>query len=59
MSRNPDRQFSADYLDEQEREDLRALLRRSEIADLFDPAVCGRIGTFISRAVFDPAKPNW
>jgi len=59
MSRNPDRHFSADHLHEQEREDLRALLRRSEIADLFDPAVCERIGRFISRAVFDPANPAW
>jgi hypothetical protein len=59
MSRNPDRDFSADELPEQEQEDLRALLRRSEVADLFDTAVRERIGKLISRAVFNPAKPGW
>jgi hypothetical protein len=59
MPRNPDRVFSADHLPEQEHEDLGALLRRSEMADLFDSAVCQRIGKLISRAVFNPAKPGW
>ena len=59
MPRNPDRVVSADRLPEQEREDLRALLQRSEMADLFDSASCQRIGKLISRAVFNPAKPGW
>ena len=59
MSRNPDRDLSADELPEREQEDLRALLRRSEPADLFDATVRERIGKLISRAVFDPAKPGW
>jgi hypothetical protein len=59
MPRNPDRVVSADRLPEQEHEDLRALLERSETADLFDSAACQRIGKLISRAVFNPAKPGW
>jgi hypothetical protein len=59
MPRNPGRVVSADRLPEQEREDLRALLQRSEMADLFDAAACQRIGKLISRAVFNPAKPGW
>jgi hypothetical protein len=59
MPRNPDRVVSADRLPEQEHEDLRALLQRSEMADLFDSAACQRIGKLISRAVFSPAKPGW
>ena len=63
MPRNPDRVVSADRLPEQEQEheheDLRALLERSETADLFDSAACQRIGKLISRAVFNPAKPGW
>lgn len=59
MPRNPDRDFSADYLPEQEGEELRDLLRRSEMADLFDPVIRDRIGKLISRAVFKPPKAGW
>jgi hypothetical protein len=59
MPRDPDRVVSADRLPEQEQEHLRALLERSETADLFDSAACQRIGKLISRAVFNPAKPGW
>ena len=47
------------YPGELQHEDLRALLQRSEMADLFDSAACQRIGKLISRAVFNPAKPGW
>ena len=58
MSRNPDRDFSADHLPAQEAEDLRALLRGSGMADLFDSAVRERMGRLISRAVLNPARPG-
>jgi hypothetical protein len=56
---NPDRNFSADPIDEPEREDLRDLLNKSEVADIFDSTVRYRIGEFIGRAVFDPRKQQW
>jgi hypothetical protein len=59
MPSNPDRVVSADRLPEQEHDDLRTLLQRSELVDLFDSAACQRIGKLISRAVFNPAKPGW
>jgi hypothetical protein len=59
MSPNPDRNFSTDYLPDQEQEDLRALLPQSAIADLFDLAIRERVGKAISRAAFRPAKPGW
>jgi hypothetical protein len=59
MPGNPDRVVSVDHLPEQEHADLRALLQRGEMADLFDSAACQRIGKLISRAVFNPAKPGW
>lgn len=54
MSSNRD---PADHLT-QDQEELRALLRQSEVADLFDPGARDRIGKLISRAVFNPAKPD-
>lgn len=57
MPRNPDRVVSADHLPEQEHEELRGLLQRSEVAGL--SAASQRIGKLISRAVFNPAKPRW
>jgi hypothetical protein len=56
---NPDRNFSADPVDESEAKALRRLLERSEVADLLDQAARERIGSAIARAVFDPAKPGW
>ena len=56
---NPDRNFSADAMDESKPTDLRALLKTSEVADYFDEVARMRIGGTISRAVFDPSKPCW
>jgi hypothetical protein len=53
---NPDRDFSADPVDKPDREDLRDVLKGSEIADTFDAAVQRRIGEVIGRAAFDPAR---
>jgi hypothetical protein len=38
---------------------LCALLKKDEVADLFDPIVRQRMGELIGRAVFDPAKQRW
>jgi hypothetical protein len=51
---NPDRDFSATPIDEPE--NLRELLKKSEVADMFDPIVRRRLGDLIVRAVFHPAK---
>jgi hypothetical protein len=56
---NPDRNFSADPVDQSEVEALRRLLDRSEVSDLLDDAIRERVGRAIARAVFDPAKPGW
>ena len=54
---NPDRDFSADHLDEQEAQQLRDLLKSSNIASIFDARE--RIGAVIGRSVFDPNKEFW
>jgi hypothetical protein len=59
MAHNPDRDFSAGNLPEQEQERLWTLLQRSEVADLVDPGVCERFGRLISRAAFNPVNPGW
>jgi hypothetical protein len=51
---NPDRDFSATPIDEPE--NLRALLKKSEVADMFDPIVRRRLGDLIVRAVLHPAR---
>jgi len=56
---NPDRNFAADGMEPPDVASLRALLQSSDVADYFDAAVRRRIGEAISRAVFDPGKPNW
>jgi hypothetical protein len=53
---NPDRNFSADPVDQPEAETLRRLLENSEVADLLDRAVRERIGRAIAWAVSNPAK---
>ena len=58
-SENPDRNFSADPVDQSEARTLRRLLQDSEVADLIDEAIRERIGRAIARAVFLPAKPRW
>jgi hypothetical protein len=45
-------------LDNPDRE-LCALLKKDEVAYLFDPIVHQRMGELIGRAVFDPAKQRW
>jgi hypothetical protein len=42
-----------------EREDLRDLLRLSDVADWNDQALQHRCGAFIARAVFDPTRQTW
>jgi hypothetical protein len=56
---NPDRDFSASPFSDSEGEELCALLKKDEVADLFDPIVRQRMGELIGRAVFDPAKQRW
>jgi hypothetical protein len=56
---NPDRDFSADQLDEQEAQQLRDLLKSSYIASIFDDIARERIGVVIGRSVFDPNKLHW
>jgi hypothetical protein len=56
---NPDRNFSADPVDQSEAELLRRLVERSEVADLLDEAIRERVGRAIARAVLNPAKPGW
>ena len=55
---NPDRNFSADPVDNSEAETLRRLLENSEVADLLDRAVRERVGRVIAWAAFNPAKPG-
>ena len=56
---NPDRDFSADCLDEQEAQQLRDLLKSSDIASIFDDIARERIGAVIGRSVFDPNRLHW
>jgi hypothetical protein len=44
---NPDRDFSATRIDEPERQFLRDLLKKSEVADICDPIVRDRVGELI------------
>jgi hypothetical protein len=45
------RYFSATPVDEPECADLRDLLKKSEVADIFDPIVRQRLGEVIAAAV--------
>jgi hypothetical protein len=56
---NSDRDFSADQLDEQEAQQLRDLLKSSDIASIFGEIARERIGVVIGRSVFDPNKLHW
>jgi hypothetical protein len=47
---NPDRDVSADEIDNLDVETLRSLLERSDAAELFDAATRERIGRAIARA---------
>jgi hypothetical protein len=53
---NPDRNFSAAPSDAREGTDLRDLIKRNEVADIFDPVVRQRVGELIGRWGFDPSK---
>ena len=44
---NPDRDFSATPTEEPEGKDLLDLLKKSEVADIFDPIVRKRVGELI------------
>jgi len=48
---NPDRDLSADHVAEQDPNDLRFLLRNSEVAEAFDEVIRKRVGEFISQAM--------
>jgi hypothetical protein len=52
---NPDRDFSADPIDE-EAKNLLNLLKRSEAAEIFDEIVRRRIGELIGQAVLNTTK---
>jgi hypothetical protein len=56
---NPDRDFSAGYMDDEEAQALRDLLKSSDIASIFDVVVRDRVGAEIGRSVFDPNKGFW
>ena len=56
---NPDRNFSADRLDDREAQALRDLLKSSEVASMLDEVIRKRVGAAIGRSVFDPAKQYW
>jgi hypothetical protein len=51
-----DRDFSADPVDESDSQNLRQLLKSSDVADMFDRAAERRIAELIGRARFDPKK---
>ena len=53
---NPDRNFSADRLDDREAQALRGLLKSNEIASVLDEDTRKRVGDAIGRAVFNPTK---
>ena len=56
---NPDRNFSADQMDDREAQELRDLLKSSEIASVFDEVVRKRVGEVIGRSAFDPRRQLW
>jgi hypothetical protein len=47
---NSDRDFLADPIEERDAETLRQLLKRNEVADMFDDTILHRIGEVIGRA---------
>jgi hypothetical protein len=51
---NPDRDFSAEEIDNLDVETLRSLLERADAAELFDAATRERIGRAIARAAQTP-----
>jgi hypothetical protein len=53
---NPDRDFSASPSNDAEWVNLRDLLKKNEVADMFDPIVRRRLGEVISRVAFDSTK---
>ena len=53
---NADRDFSATPFEEPEPKDLRDLLTKSEVADIFDPIVRKRIGELIGSK---GARQRW
>jgi len=57
MYLNPDRDFGTNLTNPEEH-DVRVLLPRSPIADIFDQVIRERVGKLIGRAAFRPAKPG-
>jgi hypothetical protein len=56
---NPDRDFSAEYMDAEEAQALRDLLKSTDIASSCDAVARERIGVVIGRSVFNPRKQLW
>jgi hypothetical protein len=56
---NPDRNFSAGYMDDEEAHALRDLLKSTDIASSFDQVARERIGALIGRSAFNPSKQFW
>ena len=56
---NPDRDFSAEYMDAEEAQALRDLLKSTDIASSFDAVARERIGAIIGRSGFNSSKQFW
>jgi hypothetical protein len=54
----PNRDLSADEIDDLDVDTLRSLLERSDAAELFDAATRERIGRAIARATETPPPPS-
>jgi hypothetical protein len=55
---NPDRDFSAIPIDEPERQFLRDLIKKSEVAEIDDPIIRKRVGELIGSKGIHPV-PQW
>jgi hypothetical protein len=55
----PERVIPANQMSKDDAERLRALLRRTEPADLSDPSVLQRVGRVIAQAIAKPFKRHW
>jgi hypothetical protein len=55
---NPDRDFSAEEIDNLDIDILRSLLERSDAAELFDAPTRERIGRAIARAAAPPPQSS-
>jgi hypothetical protein len=58
MRRSPEANLSIDGVDKSEAESLRALLERTEPADLFDKRAGERVGRFLAHAALSAPNQN-